>query len=105
MDSNLDIRINNFLEKLAQGYAFAKNDWLADRRNPFKDGRLLGYYEAKEALLKALSKEEFPNSALEALAELYHRAKIDWLADKRNSFKDGKFLACYEILKMLPAAN
>lgn len=104
MECNFDFVMNGFLEKVAQGYGCAKRDWLADRRNLFKDGRLLGYYEAKEALLKALNAEESFNTALESLASLYNRAKSDWLADRRNPFKDGKFLAFYEVLNMIPAA-
>ena len=105
MNGNLDSMINNILEKIAQGYVFARKEWLRDRKNLFKDGKLLGYYEAKETILSALNAEESINSAAEALASLYTRAKSEWLADRRNPFKDGKFLACYEVLNMLPAAN
>ena len=105
MDGNLEKVIIGMLEKIAQGYVFAKKEWQADRKNLFKDGRLLGYYEAKEALLRELNEEENLNEALEVLAKLYVRAKNDWLSDKRNAFKDGKFLACYEILNMIPAVN
>lgn len=104
MEGNIDSIINGILEKIAEGYAFAKNDWLRDRKNPFKDGRFLGYYEAKEALIRHLNAEESLNNALEDLAALYNRAKAEWSADKRNPFKDGRFLACYEILNMIPSA-
>lgn len=104
MENNFETIVNALLEKLAQGYANAKAEWQADRRNPFKDGRFLGYYEAKEALLKHLNAEETLNNALEELVVLYNRAKAEWKADKKNLFKDGKFLACFEILNMIPAA-
>ena len=104
MDSNFENIVNSILEKIAEGYAKAKADWQADRKNLFKDGRFLGYYEAKEALLKQLAADETLNGALEELARLYNRAKAEWKADKRNPFKDGKFLACFEILNMIPAA-
>ena len=55
MDSNFENIVNSILEKIAEGYAKAKADWQADRKNLFKDGRFLGYYEAKEALLKQLA--------------------------------------------------
>ena len=96
---------NDILEKIAQGYTCARREWLADRKNLFKDGRLLGYYEAKEAMMRTMNAEKSLNDALETIAELYSRAKNEWLADRRNAFKDGKFLACYEILNMVPAAN
>ena len=35
------------------------------------------------------------NGALERIARGYTRAKADWKADRRNLFKDGKFLAYY----------
>lgn len=102
MDGNIEAIVNGILEKIAQGYVFAKKEWLADKKNLFKDGKLLGYYEAKEAILCALNAGQSFENALEAIAGLYSRAKNDWLSDKRNAFKDGKFLACYEILNMIP---
>ena len=104
MDNNFETVVNSILERIAQGYSNAKADWQADRKNLFKDGRFLGYYEAKEALLKTLNAEETLNNALEELVRLYNRAKADWQADRRNPFKDGKFLACFEVLNMIPAA-
>jgi len=104
MEGNFETIINGILEKIAQGYAAAKADWQADRKNLFKDGRFLGYYEAKEALLKNLTAEESLNNALEELVRLYNRAKADWQANRKNPFKDGKFLACFEVLNMIPAA-
>lgn len=104
MECNFENMINGILEKIAAGYNAAKAEWNADRKNAFKDGKFLAYYEAKETLLKDLSGEEAFNNALEELARLYSRAKNEWLADRRNSFKDGKFLACFEILNMCSAA-
>lgn len=103
MDGNLENTINSILEKIALGYNAARAEWKADRKNAFKDGRFLAYYEAKEALLKRLDGGNAQESALEEIAHLYSRAKADWLADRRNPFKDGKFLACFEILNMVPA--
>ncbi len=103
MDGNFEMMINTVLEKIAQGYTAAKNEWLADKRNAFKDGKFLAYYEAKEALNRALNAEDF-DGALEEIARLYNRAKVEWKADRKNLFKDGKFLACFEILNMIPAA-
>ena len=103
MDHNFETMIDDVLEKLAKGYNAAKAEWKADRKNAFKDGRFLAYYEAKEMVLKDLSSEDSFNNALEELALLYSRAKADWLADRRNSFKDGRFLACFEILNLFPA--
>ena len=45
MEGNYETMINGMLEKLARGYNIAKAEWKADRRNPFKDGKLLGYFE------------------------------------------------------------
>ena len=105
MDSSIENIIGGVLEKIAQGYLRAKKEWLSDKKNRFKDGRLLGYYEAQEAIIRAMNGNESANDTLETLAELYSRAKTDWLSDRRNPFKDGKFLACYEILNMIPASN
>lgn len=104
MDSNIESTINSILERIAIGYNAARAEWKADRKNAFKDGKFLAYYEAKEALLKCLSSDDVQESVLEEIAHLYSRAKADWLADRRNPFKDGKFLACFEILNMVPAA-
>lgn len=104
MDSNIENLINSILEKLARGYDAAKAEWKADKRNAFKDGKFLGYYEAKEAILKVLDAGDAIDSALEEIAILYNRAKAEWKADRKNQFKDGKFLACFEILNMIPAA-
>ena len=46
-ENNVEMIINGILEKIAQGYACAKREWKADRRNPFKDGKFLAYYEVK----------------------------------------------------------
>ena len=105
MNGSIDSMINDILEKIARGYVNTKKEWLADKKNGFKDGKLLGYYEAKEALISALNAEKPLNDVLEILAIQYSRAKADWLSDKRNAFKDGKFLASYEVLNMVPAAN
>lgn len=104
MDSNIENTINSILERIAIGYNAARAEWKADRKNAFKDGKFLAYYEAKEALLKCLNSDDVQESVLEEIAHLYSRAKADWLADRRNPFKDGKFLACFEILNMVPAA-
>ena len=65
MDGSIESIINGILERIAQGYASAKAEWQADRRNLFKDGRFLGYYEAKEALIHHLTNEDGLNNALE----------------------------------------
>lgn len=104
MENNFDKIFNEVLERLARGYSIAKAEWKADRKNAFKDGKFLAYYEAKELVLRYMNCEDPLCSALEELACLYSRAKREWLADKRNPFKDGKFLACFEILNMIPAA-
>lgn len=103
MENNIDKIINDVLERLARGYNMAKEEWKADRKNAFKDGRFLAYYEAKEMVMKYMNCEDTLCNALEELAGLYSRAKNEWLADKRNPFKDGKFLACFEIVNMIPA--
>lgn len=102
MENNFEAMINGFLEKIADGYNHAKSEWKADRRNPFKDGRFLAYYEAKEAVLKALESDVTLEGVLEEIARRYNAAKEEWKADRRNPFKDGKFLACFEILHMIP---
>ncbi len=102
MDDNFETMIDGILERIAQGYNQARIDWLADRKSPFKDGKFLAYYEAKEAFLKYADELD---DALEAVAELYRRARADWMRDRKNAFKDGKFLACFEILNMIPAAG
>lgn len=104
MSCDLENAIDTFLENIAEKYSMVKAEWKADRKNPFKDGRFLAYYEAKEAILKSLDEEESVESAFEVIAELYEKAKKEWMADRRNPFKDGKFLACFEILNMVPAA-
>lgn len=104
MNCDFETSVDAFLEKIAEKYSVVKAEWKADRRNTFKDGRFLGYYEAKEAILKSLGAEESSENLLEAIAVLYEKAKREWLADRRNPFKDGKFLACFEILNMIPAA-
>ena len=35
----------------------------------------------------------------------YAQAKEDWKRDRRNPFKDGKFLAYFEMLRAIPAAQ
>lgn len=104
MENNFDVIINSVLEKIADGYNAAKAEWKADKRNAFKDGKFLAYYEAKEAFLKCLNDaDDSLNAALEEIARLYSKAKEDWKADRKNLFKDGKFLAYFEILNMVPA--
>ena len=105
MDNSFESMVNGMLEKFSRGYDCAMEEWKADRRNPFKDGKFLGYYEAKEILTRCLDAggDAF-NAALEELARLYSGAMEEWKADRRNPFKDGRFLACFEVLKMIPAA-
>lgn len=103
MDCNIENIINGILEKLACGYEIAKAEWKADKRNAFKDGKFLGYYEAKEVILKVLDAGDAVENALEEIAILYNKAKEEWKADRKNPFKDGKFLACFEVLNMIPA--
>ena len=104
MENNIEIIINSALEKIAQGYSRAKAEWKADKRNPFKDGKFVAYFEAKEAILKLLDADLNLNVILEEITKRFNAAKAEWKADKRNPFKDGKFLAYFELLKMLPAA-
>ena len=103
MDCNIENIINGILEKLARGYEIAKAEWKADKRNAFKDGKFLGYYEAKETFMKVLDADDAIESVLEEIAILYSKAKEEWKADRKNPFKDGKFLACFEVLNMIPA--
>lgn len=49
--------------------------------------------------------ETIVNNMLEKLSQGYNNAMADWKADRHNPFKDGKFLACFEVLKMIPAAS
>lgn len=104
MENNLELIINTLLEKLANGYTRAKKDWQADKKNPFKDGKFLGYYEAKETILRILDSEAPLSNAAEEIARRFNQAKADWQADKKNPFKDGKFLAYFEITQLLPIA-
>lgn len=103
MDNSFDVMFNSMLEKVARGYNAAKNDWKADKLNPFKDGKFLGYYEAKEAILKVLDADGPVAAAFEEIARRYNAAKADWKADKANPFKDGKLLAYFEVIKLIPA--
>ena len=103
MNSMVEEKINAMLEAIAQGYANAIRDWKADKKNPFKDGRMLAYYEAKETLMKYLDAEAPLKEAFEEINRRYNTAKSEWLADKKNTFKDGKFLGYFEVLKVLPA--
>lgn len=103
MDANMETMVNAMLEKLAKGYGIAKAEWKADRKNAFKDGRFLAYYEAKEAVLKCLDAGESITAALDELRRRFNAAKNEWMADKRNAFKDGKLLGYFEVLKQAPA--
>lgn len=96
-------RINGALERIARGYARAKADWKADRRNPFKDGRFLAYYEARQAVLRRLDADGAVGAAFEEIRRRYAQAKEDWKRDRRNPFKDGRFLAYFEMLRDIPA--
>lgn len=102
MENNVEMILNGILEKIAQGYLRAKQEWKADRRNAFKDGKFLAYYEIKEAVQKYLDNENGLNGLLEEIACRYNAAKAEWKADRRNPFKDGKFLAYFEMLRMIP---
>ena len=102
MENNFDAVLNGVLEKIARGYSNAKSDWSADRMNPFKDGKFLGYYEAKEAIMKVLNAEGPVAAAVDEIKRRYNTVKNDWLADKMNPFKDGRFLAYFEVLNLLP---
>ena len=48
--------------------------------------------------------ESMVNGMLEKFSRGYDCAMEEWKADRRNPFKDGRFLACFEVLKMIPAA-
>ena len=100
-----EMRIDGALEEIARGYTAAKRDWKADRRNLFKDGRFLAYYEAREAILRALNADGAIGAAFEEIRRRYAQCKEDWKRDRRNPFKDGKFLAYFEMLLMIPAAQ
>ena len=102
MENNVEMILNGILEKIAQGYVSAKREWKADRRNPFKDGKFLAYYEVKEAVQKYMDNENGLNGLLEEIARRYNAAKEEWKADRRNPFKDGRFLAYFEMLRMIP---
>ena len=104
MEGNYETMINGMLEKLARGYNIAKAEWKADRRNPFKDGRFLAYYEAKEAILNCLNADGPISNAMEEISRRFNLAKADWKADRRNPFKDGKLLGYFEVLKQFSAA-
>lgn len=103
MDNNFENIVNAMLEKVARGYANAKADWKADKRNPFKDGRFLAYYEAKETLMKCLNADSPVSQAVEEIKRRFDAAKADWKADKHNSFKDGKLLGYFEVLNDMPS--
>ena len=102
MENSFDAILNGVLEKIARGYNTAKNEWSADKMNPFKDGKFLGYYEAKEAIMKVLDADGPVAAAIDEISRRYNAVKNDWLADKMNPFKDGKFLAYFEVLSLLP---
>lgn len=103
MENNIETMVNAMLEKVAGGYARAMADWKADKRNPFKDGRFLAYYEAKETLMKVLNADGPLSAAMDELTRRFNAAKADWQADKRNPFKDGRLLGYFEVLKQFPA--
>ena len=42
MDNSFESMVNGMLEKFSRGYDCAMEEWKADRRNPFKDGKFLG---------------------------------------------------------------
>ena len=44
-------------------------------------------------------------AAFEEIRRRYAQCKEDWKRDRRNPFKDGKFLAYFEMLRMIPAAQ
>lgn len=102
MENNVEMILNGILEKIAKGYVNAKREWKADRRNAFKDGKFLAYYEVKEAVKKYLDNENGLNALLEEIATRYNKAKEEWKADRCNAFKDGRFLAYFEMLRMIP---
>ena len=103
--ANNEGRINGALERIARGYTRAKADWKADRRNLFKDGKFLAYYEAREAIVRCLDADGAVGSAFEEIRRRYAQAKEDWKRDRRNPFKDGRFLAYFEMLRAIPAAQ
>lgn len=102
MESNFEMILNGVLEKIANGYSIAKREWKADRRNMFKDGRFLAYYEVKEAIRNMQDSENAVDVLFEEIARRFAAAKEEWKADRRNPFKDGKFLGYFEILNMIP---
>ena len=50
MENSFDAILNSVLEKIARGYNTAKNEWSADKMNPFKDGKFLAYFEVLNLL-------------------------------------------------------
>ncbi len=101
--NNPDAAVNTMLEKIAQGYLNAASDWKKDQKNLFKDGKLLAYYEAKETLAGCIDSEDALSGAFDAIDKKYAAAKTDWLADKKNPFKDGRMLGYFEVVKTLPS--
>ncbi|MEE1199454.1 MAG: hypothetical protein U0L09_02270 [Christensenellales bacterium] len=100
MENVRERKINAFLEGLAQRYSNAKQEWKADRRNPFKDGRFLAYYEIRETVLKRIEEESF-SELFNEIAGKFAAVKREWIADRRNLFKDGRLLAYFEVLKLI----
>ena len=103
MENNLEMIVDSILEKLAVGYQKAHDEWMADKRNAFKDGRFLAYYEAKESILKFVEQELSVAGIIEELTRRFDAAKAEWKADKVNPFKDGRLLGYFELLKIGPA--
>ena len=92
------------LMRVAEKYAHVIDEWKADRVNPFKDGRMLGYYEGKSLILNELDKGRPLTELKEQLRTRLQIAKAEWRGDRANRFKDGRLLAWFELSGMLEDA-
>ena len=89
------------MARTAQRYHAALADWNADRKNPFKDGRLLGWYEGRTLIQECQRQQKGAVELRDALQQKLLRAKSEWKKDSTNPFKDGRMLACFEVLQMV----
>ena len=103
MNEAMERKLDAALERLAADYRQSIDEWKSDRRNAFKDGRMLGYYELKEACLSSLNAGGGWKELCEEVRRRFEMAKTEWRGDRANRFKDGRMLACFEILQLFPA--
>ena len=104
MSAEQERNMNGILEKLAEAYNRSLREWRRDQKNGFKDGHMLGFYEIKEAWLNMLDEGRSPAELRAETRKQFDRAKSEWIRDRKNSFKDGRLLACFEALQLFPAA-